>query len=154
MTLSPGLAARKDQVDLLRVDALLCQGRHSGREREGRSSGSPRVRPMTPNACGLRSVSRCHSGWRGAAAAPGSTCGKPGQQPRGSAWNAVCIRRTGVGGRVCVGILGDWLCPEISVYLGWKRSSPLMAWPRMLMSQGKGTEFDCVSHRTGNGLSA
>lgn len=52
------------------------------------------------------------------------------------------------------GILGEWFCPKISVYLGWKRSSPPMAWPRMLMSQGKGTGSDCVSHRTGNGRSA
>lgn len=37
--------------------------------------------------------------------------------------------------------------------LSWmERSSPPMARPRMLMSQGKGTEFDCVSHRTGNRL--
>lgn len=64
-----------------------------------------------------------------------------------------CVDREGGSGwkNVAVGILREWFCPKISVYLGWKRSSPPVAWPRMLMSQGKGTAFDCVSHRTGNG---
>lgn len=82
-----------------------------------------------------------------------------GQCQRGSKNRVVArtgaLRGRGDGsgwGNVAVGILGEWFCPQISVYLGWKRSSPPTAWPRMLMSQGKGTEFDCVSHRTGNGL--
>lgn len=62
-------------------------------------------------------------------------------QEDGSGWENVAVQ-----------ILGEWFCPKISVYLGWKRSSPPTAQPRMLMSQGKGTEFDCVSHRTGNRL--
>lgn len=84
----------------------------------------------------------------------GSLRAKPREQPSGSSWNAMRPRQMGVGGGVCVWILGDWFYPEISVYLGWKRSSPPMAWPRMLMSQAKGTESDCVSHRAGTGCSA
>lgn len=51
----------------------------------------------------------------------------------------------------CMAPMGT-VCSQISVYLGWKRSSLPIAQPRMLMSQAKGTEFDCVSHGAGNGL--
>lgn len=63
------------------------------------------------------------------------------EQKDGSGWE-----------NVAMGILGEMILSQ-DFSLSWvERSSSPMAAPRMLMSQGKGTEFDCVSHRTGNRL--
>lgn len=51
---------------------------------------------------------------------------------------------------VAMGILREMILSQDFSLSRVERSSPPMVWPRMLMSQGKGTEFDCVSHGTEN----
>lgn len=53
---------------------------------------------------------------------------------------------------VPMGILREMILSQDFHLSRVERSSPPMVWPRMLMSQGKGTEFDCVSHGTENRL--
>lgn len=111
------------------------------------------VHALTPNAWCLQSVSPCHRELVKSYSCSGVNVS---EALKSSSWLELehCVDQQDGSGweNVAVGVLGEWFCPKISVYHGWKRSSPPMAQPRMLMSQAKGTEFDCVSHGTGNRL--
>lgn len=129
-------------------------GGPGGRERE-RPQGFVCGRPLTPNAWFRRSVSCCHR-------EPVKSCSCPGvvvsEAQRGASWLGPEHRADRGGGseweNMAVGILGGTVLSQ-DFSLSWVEKefpSNGLAWPRMLMSQRKGTEFDCAPQGTGNGL--